>query len=87
MTVTLTKRGNDIVAADIKASGNASEDGEEVSFTMTEHAAPDKVTVNMDMSVDTAGMSMKVELDMNCVPTTKTPVTTLPAGVQAIPMN
>lgn len=87
MTVTLTKRGNDIVAADIKASGNASEDGEEVSFTMTEHAAPDKVTVNMDMSVDTGEMSMKVELDMNCVPTTKTPVTTLPAGVQAIPMN
>ena len=87
MTVTLTKRGNDIVAADIKAAGSASEDGETVSFTMTEHAAPDKVTVDMDMSVEDSDISMKLTLDMNCVPTSKTPVTTLPAGVQAVPMG
>lgn len=87
MTVTLTKRGNDIVAADIKASGSSSEDGETVSFTMTEHAAPDRVTVDMEMSMEDSGMSVKVGLDMNCVPTSKAPVATLPAGVQAVPMG
>lgn len=87
MTVTLTKRGNDIVAADIKASGSASEDGETASFTMTEHAAPDKVTVEMEMSMNISGMDMKLELDMDSVPTSKVPVTTLPAGVQAVPMG
>lgn len=87
MTVTLTKRGNDIVAADIKASGSSSENGETVSFTMTEHAAPDRVTVDMEMSMDVSEMSMKLGLDMNCVPTSKAPVTTLPAGVQAVPMS
>lgn len=87
MTVTLTKRRNDIVAADIKASGSANEGGERVTFTMDEHAAPDRVTVDMEMTMDISGMSMKVGLDMNCVPTSKTPVATLPAGVQAIPMG
>lgn len=87
MTVTLTKRGDDIVAADIKASGNASENGEKVSFTMTEHAAPDSVTVKMDMSVDTSEMSMKLALNLDGAPTAKAPVTTLPAGVQAVPMG
>ncbi len=87
MTVTLTKRGNDIVAADIKATASVDEAGEKAVFTMTEHAAPDKVTVDMDMSVEDSDISMKLTLDMNCVPTTKTPVTTLPAGVQAIPME
>lgn len=87
MTVTLTRRGNDIVAADIKAAGSASEDGETVSFTMTEHAAPDKVTVDMDMSMENSEMSIKLGLDLNSVPTSKTPVTTLPAGVQAVPMG
>lgn len=87
MTVTLTKRGNDIVAADIKAAGSASENGETVSFTMTEHAAPDKVTVDMDMSMEDSEMSIKIGLDLNSVPTTRTPVTTLPAGVQAVPMG
>lgn len=86
MTVTLTKRGDDIVAADIKMSCDVSEDGEKVTLTMTEHAAPDKVTVEMDMSVEDSDVSMKLSLDMNCVPTSKTPVTTLPAGVQAVPM-
>lgn len=87
MTVTLTRRGNDIVAADIKAAGSASEDGETVSFTMTEHAAPDKVTVDMDMFMEDSEMSIKIGLDLNSVPTTRTPVTTLPADVQAVPVG
>lgn len=87
MTVTLTKRGNDIVAADIKAAGDVTENGDRVTITMTEHAAPDKVTVDMDMSMENSEMSIKIGLDLNSVPTTKTPVTALPAGVQAIPMS
>lgn len=87
MTVTLTRRGNDIVAADIKAAGDVTENGDRVTITMTEHAAPDKVTVDMDMSMENSEMSIKIGLDLNSVPTSKTPVTTLPAGVQAVPMG
>lgn len=87
MTVTLTKKGEDVVAADIKMNCDVSEDGEKVTMTMTEHAAPDKVTVDMDMSVEDSDVSVNLTLDMNCVPTTKAPVTTLPAGVQAVPMS
>lgn len=56
-------------------------------MSMTEHAAPDKVTVKMDMSVEDGEMSVKLAMDLDCVPTGKAPVTTLPAGVQAVPMN
>ncbi len=87
MSVTLTKRGEDIVAADIKMTCAVDEDGAKMTMTMTEHAAPDKVTVDMDMAVEDSDASVKLTLDMNCVPTTKAPVTTLPAGVQAVPMN
>lgn len=87
MTVTLTRRGDDIVAADIKAAGDVTENGDRVTITMTEHAAPDKVTVDMDMSMENSEMSIKIGLDLNSVPTTRTPVTTLPAGVQAVPMS
>ena len=87
MSVTLTKRGEDIVAADIKMTCAVEEDGAKMTMTMTEHAAPDKVTVDMDMAVEDSDASVKLTLDMNCVPTTKAPVTTLPAGVQAVPMN
>ena len=87
MTVTLTKKGEDIVAADIKMSCDVSEDGEKVTMTMTEHAAPDKVTVELDMSVEDSDISMELAMDLDCVPTGKAPVTTLPAGVQAVPMG
>lgn len=87
MSVTLTKRGEDIVAADIKMTCAVEEDGAKMTMTMTEHAVPDKVTVDMDMAVEDSDASVKLTLDMNCVPTTKAPVTTLPAGVQAVPMN
>ena len=87
MTVTLTKRGEDIVAADIKMTCAVEEDGTKMTMTLTEHAAPDKVTVDMDMAMEDSDASMKLTLDLSCVPTTKSPVTTLPAGVQAVPMN
>lgn len=87
MTVTLTKRGDDIVSADIKMTCAVEEDGTKMTMTMTEHAAPDKVTVDMDMAMEDSSASVKLTLDLSCVPTTKSPVTTLPAGVQAVPMN
>lgn len=87
MTVTLTKRGNDIVAADIKMTCDAEENGSKVTMTMDEHAAPDKVTVAMRMAVEADGTSVKLNLDMTGVSTGKDPVVTLPAGVQAVPMN
>lgn len=87
MSVTLTKRGDDIVSADIKATASVDEAGEKAVFTMTEHAAPDKVTLDMDVLIEDSDASIKMELDISCVPTTKSPVTTLPAGVQAVPMN
>jgi len=83
VTVTLTQKGEDIVAADIKMDASA----EGMTMVMTEHAAPDKVTVNMEMNVEENGLSVKVGLDMDCVPTDKAPVTTLPAGVQATPID
>jgi len=87
MTVTLTKKGDDITAADIKMSCDVDEDGDKVTMTMTEHAAPDKVTVTMDMEVSDSAMSVKLNLDLSCVPTRKAPVVTLPAGVQAVPLD
>ena len=87
VTVTLTKRGSDIVSADIEMSCDVAEGDTKAVVTMTEHAAPDKVTVDMDMAVEDSDASVKLTLDMNCVPTTKAPVATLPAGVQAVPMN
>ena len=87
MTVTLTKSGNDIVSADIKASCDVEEDGTKVTLAMDEHAAPDKVAVAMNMEVKAEGMRVKFNLDMNGTSTGKAPLTTLPAGVQAVPMN
>jgi len=87
MTVTLTRRGEDITAADIKMSCDIAEDGEKVTMTMTEHAAPDKVTVAMNMEVDDSALGIRMDLDLSCVPTTKAPAVTLPAGVQAVPLD
>lgn len=87
VTVTLTEKGNDIVAADIKMSCDVDEDGTKLIMTMDEYAAPDKVTVTMNMEAEVSGINVKVDLDLSCLPTTKVPVTTLPAGVQAVPLD
>lgn len=87
MTVTLTKKGEDIVSADIKMICDVTEDGDKVTMSMTEHAAPDKVTVDMDMVIEASGVSVEFSMDLSCVSTAKAPVTTLPAGVQAVPMD
>lgn len=93
MTVTLTKRGDDIVSADISMDLDSSafdaalNPTEKMSMKLTEHAAPGKVTVDMDMAMEDGDLSIKIGLDLSCVPTSKVPVTTLPAGVQAIPME
>ena len=87
LTVTLTKKGDDIVAADIKMSCDVDEDGTKLVMTLDEHAAPDDVTVTMNMEVEASGMSIKLDLDLSCQPTNKAPVSTLPAGVQASPLN
>ena len=93
ITITLAKQGDDIVSADITVDFDSSkfdaslQPTEKISMKLTEHAAPDKVTVDMDMAMEDSDASMKLTLDLSCVPTTKSPVTTLPAGVQAVPMN
>ncbi len=93
MTVTLTKRGDDIVSADISMDFNSStfdaalNPTEKMSMKLTEHAAPGKVTVDMDMAMEDGDLSIKIGLDLSCVPTSKVPMATLPAGVQAIPME
>lgn len=87
LEVTLTKQGDDIVAADIKMSCDVDEDGTRLVMTMDEHAASDKVTVTMSMDLETDGLKIKLDLDLSCLPTGKTPVTSLPAGEQAIPLG
>lgn len=86
LTVTLTKRGNDIVSADIKMSCKVDEDGTKLVMAVDEHAAPDKVTVTMNMEVGADNMSIKLDMDLSCLPTDKAPETALPAGAQAIPL-
>lgn len=87
LTITLTKRGNDIVSADVKMNFNLDEDGTKVVMTMDEHAAPDKVTVAMKMEVADSEVSVKLDMDLSCLPTDKTPETALPAGAQAAPLD
>ena len=87
LTVTLTKQGDDIVAADIKMSCDVDEDGTKLVMTLDEHAAPDKVTVTMNVEAVADGMNVKLDLDLSCLPTNKKPVTTLPAGAQATPLD
>ena len=64
MTVTLTKRGNDIVSADIEMSCDVAEGSTRAVITMTEHAAPDKVTVDVAMSVEDEAMGMTLKLNL-----------------------
>lgn len=86
LTVTLTKQGNDIVAADIKMNCKVDEDGTKLVMAVDEHAAPDKVTVAMSMEIADEGMRVKLDMDLSCLPTDKAPETALPAGEQAIPL-
>lgn len=86
MTVTLTKRGDDIVAADIKMNCQVDEDGSKLVMAVDEHAAPDKVTVTMSMEAEINEVSVKLDMDLSCLPTDKAPETALPAGAQAIPL-
>lgn len=87
LTVTLTGQGDDIVAADIKLSCDVEEDGTKVSLIVDEYAAPDEVTLTMNMEIESNGMNIKLDLDLSCLPTSKTPVVTLPAGAQANPLD
>ena len=93
ITITLAKQGDDIVSADITVDFDSSkfdaslQPTEKISMKLTEHAAPDKVAVKMDMSVEDEEITVELALDVSCAPTSKAPVATLPAGVQAVPMN
>lgn len=93
ITITLAKQGDDIVSADITVDFDSSkfdaslQPTEKISMKLTEHAAPDKVAVKMDMSIEDEEATVELALDVGCVPTSKAPVATLPAGVQAVPMN
>lgn len=87
LTVTLTKRGDDIVAADIKMDCDVNEGGDRVIMTMTEHAAPDQVTVAFELELTSDDMDMELSLDFAGVPTRKVPVTAPPAGAAVIPMG
>lgn len=87
LEITLTQRGQDIVAMDLSMTADAEEDGSAVKMTVTEHAAPDKVTIDVSMSVADSEMSVAFDMDLSCVPTTKAPVVTPPAGAQVIPMS
>lgn len=92
MSITLTKRGSDIVAVDISmdidhsAFYGTSAPSEKMSIKMTEHAAPDKVTANISMTMEDSEISMKLSVDMTCIPTRKAPVVTPPNGAEIIPM-
>ena len=86
MTVTLTKRGSDIVSADIEMSCDVAEGDTKAVVTMTEHAAPDKVTVDVAMSVEDEDMGMTLKLNLTGVSTGKAPVTAPPAGAEIIPV-
>lgn len=87
VVITLTKKGDDIVAVDIKMDCTVEEDGQKVVMTMSEYAAPDKVTVDMGMEMAADGVSVKLDLDLAGVPTQKTPETVPPAGAAVTPLS
>ncbi len=87
ITVTLTEQGEDIVAMDLTMEASADEDGMTIAFTMKEHAAPDEVTMDMDMEAAYEGFHIKFHWDFSGLPTEKVPEVTPPAGAQIIPMD
>lgn len=86
LEVTLTRRGQDIVAMDIVMTASIEEDGTKMTMTMTEKAAPDKVTANISMTMEDGEMSVKLSMAMTCVPTRKAPEVAPTAGAWVVPM-
>lgn len=87
VTVTLTEQGEDIVALDLVMTAAMEEDGMSMTMTMTEHAAPNEVNMDMGMEMTYEGLGVKFHMDLSSLPTDKTPETVPPAGAQIIPMN
>ena len=87
ITVTLTEQGEDIVAMDLTMEASIDEDGTTMALTVKEHAAPDKMTMDMGMEMTYEGNHMKFQLDFSGLPTDKVPEVTPPAGAQIIPMD
>ena len=87
VTVTLTEQGEDIVALDLVMTAAMEEDGMSMTMTMTEHAAPNEVNMDMGMEMTYEGLGVKFHMDLSSLPTVKTPETVPPAGAQIIPMN
>ena len=75
------------MSADIEMSCDVAEGSTRAVITMTEHAAPDKVTVDMGMSVEDEDMDVTVKLNLTGVPAGKAPVTAPPAGAEIIPVS
>lgn len=84
--ITLTKQGGDIVAMDLVMTASVDENGTKMTMEVAEHAAPDKVTLNMDIAAEDDTADVRLTMDIFCVPTEKTPETLPPAGAQIIPM-
>ena len=58
ITVTLTEQGEDIVAMDLTMEASIDEDGTTMALTVKEHAAPDKMTMDMGMEMTYEGNHM-----------------------------
>lgn len=87
LEVTLTQRGQDIVAMDIVMTASAEEDGMKVAMTMTENASPGKVTAKLTMTMQDEDADLKFDFDLSCAPTRKTPAVTPPASAKIVPMS
>ena len=86
LETTLTKKGDDVVSVDLKMTASAEEEGMKMDIAMTEHASPDKVDFAMDMTVSGDQADIIFHMDLNCLPTAKTPQTQPPKGVTVTPM-
>lgn len=86
-TITLTEQGEDIVALDVSMAASSEEPGMAMALTMTEHAQPDKVTLEMDMSLSSAALDMQLHFELSCLPADKAPETRPPAGAVVVPIN
>lgn len=87
LEITLTKKGSDVVSMDLKMTASAEEEGLKMAVTMTEHASPDKVNMVMDMTMADDTAEVVLHMDMDCLPTAKTPQTQPPKGVTVTPLS
>lgn len=85
LEINLTKDGEDVTAMNMTMT--AADDASGLNMTMTMNAAPSKVDMAMDLSAGSEEIKAVFHLDLSCAPTDKAPVTTLPAGVQAVSLN